>query len=154
MPRTRSQSSMCHITQSPGTGKSRMVDEMAKLVFTIPCNLLSAKHYIPGVSPNLLQSSSVLIYRQGTRIPLRILLLGCSIRSSQNICQKGTTPGTWHYSLLLFWTSFRGWGSQSFSRELIWLDHGIHILSATTGKHEIGFMTKYLTTSTDLMCRL
>jgi len=45
---------MCHITQSSGTGKSRMVDEMSKLVFTIPCNLLSAKRYTPGVSLNLL----------------------------------------------------------------------------------------------------
>ena len=39
---------MCPITQSSGTGKSRMVDEMAKLVFTIPCNLESKASHEAG----------------------------------------------------------------------------------------------------------
>ena len=30
---------MCAIVQSSGTGKSRMVDELAKLVFTLPINI-------------------------------------------------------------------------------------------------------------------
>lgn len=39
MDRKTDQSNYASVIQSSGTGKSRMVDEAAKLVFTIPLNL-------------------------------------------------------------------------------------------------------------------
>jgi hypothetical protein len=41
MSHTKPYSNTVVITQSSGTGKSRLVDEQAKLVFTIPFNLRS-----------------------------------------------------------------------------------------------------------------
>ncbi|KAF9446908.1 hypothetical protein P691DRAFT_783135, partial [Macrolepiota fuliginosa MF-IS2] len=109
------------IIQSSGSGKSRLVDEVSKSIFTLPINVRDPKETASGAYPNPDTEIVNFFAKYGSQYANYVLLLGTMFTATQNALRELPPPDENSPAPLAHrWYKYLGHRRRRFYRDIIY----------------------------------